>query len=574
MTGDEAFALSLPRTDGSRITKVENRIDALENASDVVDVVADKTALDNYDTSTLTDKDVIKIIDDATHDNTPSYYRFDKASASFSYIASVAPYYSKTQADTLHDTLQDNIDAEATTRQTNDTTLQDNIDNEATARQTADDTLQGNIDALEIKHDNDIKDLQTDADAKITALETKHDAFETAQAAKDTAQDTSITTLQTDLQTEITARTTADTILQDNIDAEATTRQTNDTTLQDNIDALETDVTTKLNGKVSKSGDTMTGDLTAPNITATDKVKGRRLEISNVEDDDSVIYIENLKTTTDSSNAGYGIIIDGETYGGSGILSTGISNTSFGQEMNGTSVNGEGVQIKGKTNSITKNDVKIINRNDSGGVYIREKNTLIKNGFLSIKSTQSKTETTSTSYGVAIEGNSNNNYGVSITGATMTNRGVYISGNSDSLYGVVITGDITNPENDLIPCVYIKNYSGECEVKLNKHYLQMHGKYTSLKSTQSETAATSTNYGVELEGKSFNHAGIRAFGLATQQEGLQLVGQSRAAKGITLSGAGDINNPTNSTVDVRIGGVNHSIEIRRDGIYIDNVKRY
>ena len=45
-------------------------------------------------------------------------------------------------------TLQNNIDNEATARQSADTTLQNNIDSEATARQSADTTLQNQIDTL------------------------------------------------------------------------------------------------------------------------------------------------------------------------------------------------------------------------------------------------------------------------------------------------------------------------------------------------------------------------------------------------------------------------------------------
>jgi len=83
--------------------------------------------------------------------------------------------------------------------------------------------------------------------------------------AEATARDSADTTLQDNITAEATARGSADTTLQDNITTEATARGSADTTLQDNITA---EATARVAGdalKVSKVGDTMTGDLTVSN---------------------------------------------------------------------------------------------------------------------------------------------------------------------------------------------------------------------------------------------------------------------------------------------------------------------
>ena len=99
-------------------------------------------------------------------------------------------------------TLQGNIDAEATTRESADTTLQSNIDAEATARQSADTTLQSNIDA------------------------------------EATTRQSADTTLQDNIDAEASARESADTTLQDNINAEASARETADTELEETLTAI------------------------------------------------------------------------------------------------------------------------------------------------------------------------------------------------------------------------------------------------------------------------------------------------------------------------------------------------
>ena len=78
---------------------LQGQIDAITSASDVVDVVGTYTDLQNYDTSKLTDKDVIKVMQDSTHSNAISYYRWN--TSTFDYIGSEGPFYTKGETDTL-----------------------------------------------------------------------------------------------------------------------------------------------------------------------------------------------------------------------------------------------------------------------------------------------------------------------------------------------------------------------------------------------------------------------------------------------------------------------------------------
>lgn len=69
---------------------LQEEIDTIEAGSDVTDVVGTYADLQAYDTSTLTDKDVIKVLDDETEDHAQTYYRWSASSRSFSYIGKIA----------------------------------------------------------------------------------------------------------------------------------------------------------------------------------------------------------------------------------------------------------------------------------------------------------------------------------------------------------------------------------------------------------------------------------------------------------------------------------------------------
>lgn len=78
---------------------LQTQIDAISSASDVVDVVGTYAELQNYDTSKLSDNDIIKVLTDSTHDNAISYYRWDDANDTFVYIGSQGPFYTKSETD-------------------------------------------------------------------------------------------------------------------------------------------------------------------------------------------------------------------------------------------------------------------------------------------------------------------------------------------------------------------------------------------------------------------------------------------------------------------------------------------
>jgi len=84
---------------------LQTQIDALSAASDVKDIVGTYAELQAYDTSTLGNNDIIKVLDDSTHDDEPSYYRWSTATQTFTYIGSESAAYTKAQADAKFETI-------------------------------------------------------------------------------------------------------------------------------------------------------------------------------------------------------------------------------------------------------------------------------------------------------------------------------------------------------------------------------------------------------------------------------------------------------------------------------------
>lgn len=82
-------------------TSLQRQIDSIVASSDVVDIVGTYQELLNYDTSHLGDNDIIKVLDDNTHNNATSYFRFKKSTNTWQYIGSEGPYYTKSETDTL-----------------------------------------------------------------------------------------------------------------------------------------------------------------------------------------------------------------------------------------------------------------------------------------------------------------------------------------------------------------------------------------------------------------------------------------------------------------------------------------
>ena len=169
--------------------------------------------------------------------------------------------------------LQQNIDAEALTREQADTNLQTNIDAEETRAEAAEQSLSDAVANERSRAEGAESDLQQDIDDETThrqeadaaealarqqaiaaeaqarqqadtTLQQNIDAERTARIAdvneEETRAKSAENLLQQNIANEAAARQQADTTLQGNISAEALARQQGDATLQTNIDAEET----------------------------------------------------------------------------------------------------------------------------------------------------------------------------------------------------------------------------------------------------------------------------------------------------------------------------------------------
>lgn len=88
---------------------LQSEIDAIVASSDVKDIVGTKADLNNYDTSTLGDNDIIKVLQDESQNDETTYYRWSTATSSFSLIGAEGPYYTKSATDTLLAGKQNNL---------------------------------------------------------------------------------------------------------------------------------------------------------------------------------------------------------------------------------------------------------------------------------------------------------------------------------------------------------------------------------------------------------------------------------------------------------------------------------
>ena len=97
---------------------LQTQIDAIVSKSDVVDIVGTYAELQAYDTSTLGNNDVVKVISDSTHNNAPSYYRWviTGGVGAWVYIGSESETYTKAETDALLNDKQDVISDLATIR--------------------------------------------------------------------------------------------------------------------------------------------------------------------------------------------------------------------------------------------------------------------------------------------------------------------------------------------------------------------------------------------------------------------------------------------------------------------------
>lgn len=122
---------------------LQTQIDAISASSDVTDIVGTYAELQNYDTSTLGDNDIIKVLQDESQNGETTYYRWSTTTQSFTLIGEEGPYYTKAQADALLNAKQDTLTAGANIQISNntisatDTTYSDFTGTDGTAAGTA-----------------------------------------------------------------------------------------------------------------------------------------------------------------------------------------------------------------------------------------------------------------------------------------------------------------------------------------------------------------------------------------------------------------------------------------------------
>ena len=88
---------------GNADNNLQTQIDAISASSDVTDIVGTYAELQQYDTSKLSDNDIIKVLRDETQNNATSYYRWvvTGGTGSFVLIGTEGPYYTMAQTDAL-----------------------------------------------------------------------------------------------------------------------------------------------------------------------------------------------------------------------------------------------------------------------------------------------------------------------------------------------------------------------------------------------------------------------------------------------------------------------------------------
>lgn len=89
--------------------EIWTEIETIEASSDVVDVVGSYAELQQYDTSKLHDNDLIKVLQDETHDDAITYYRWSTATDAFTYVGAEGPYYTCSETDALLGGKQDKL---------------------------------------------------------------------------------------------------------------------------------------------------------------------------------------------------------------------------------------------------------------------------------------------------------------------------------------------------------------------------------------------------------------------------------------------------------------------------------
>lgn len=70
----------------ARVNQLQDDLEAWKNSPDVVDIVATYADLQSYDTSSLTDKDIVRVLSDNTQDGATTYYRWTISGGAGSWV--------------------------------------------------------------------------------------------------------------------------------------------------------------------------------------------------------------------------------------------------------------------------------------------------------------------------------------------------------------------------------------------------------------------------------------------------------------------------------------------------------
>lgn len=97
---------------------LQSQIDAITSASDVFDVVGTYAELQAYDTTDVPLNDIIKVLQDTTHNDAATYYRLVEVSGNkvWQYVGQEGPFYTKSEIDTDF-ALKSELPSVATTQQ-------------------------------------------------------------------------------------------------------------------------------------------------------------------------------------------------------------------------------------------------------------------------------------------------------------------------------------------------------------------------------------------------------------------------------------------------------------------------
>ena len=75
------------------VDDLQEEFDEFKNSPDVVDIVDTYADLMAYDTSQLGDKDIVRVLNDETHDDESTYYRWSTTTQTWAFIGTTGPCY-------------------------------------------------------------------------------------------------------------------------------------------------------------------------------------------------------------------------------------------------------------------------------------------------------------------------------------------------------------------------------------------------------------------------------------------------------------------------------------------------